>query len=491
MVLFISNTLSGEKEPLKPRKPGEVDIYICGVTPYSDTHLGHARPSVFWDSVRRYLEFRGVRVRVVQNVTDVNEKVLARAQLEGVSERELADRYYSNYEDLMVRLGVQEPDSAPWVSDHIDGIIDAISDLLANDHAYEVEGDVYFDVTSFPDYGRLSGQLPGDLKAGARLAVNDRKRHPADFALWKSSKADEPAWDSPWGRGRPGWHIECSAMSSEYLGFGFDIHAGGVDLIFPHHENERAQSESLSACSGPIARYWVHHGMVRGEDGKMSKSLGNFVTVEDILERFEPEVLRFFLLSAQYAKPLVYSEDRMLQAEKAWQRLGHAVGHMNEIVASGFRSGADTNDEGTGKKIAEITESLMRDFCSAMDDDLNTARATAAIFEAIREVNALTNTAQFSPSRQALLALEDLLDKLEISSRILGIWPGDSMEGIDVFDESHEESLLDLLVKVRDRAREEKAFDLADMIRDGLVERGFVLEDTPTGTRIRRGNDDE
>ena len=487
MSLLISDTLSGKKRPLEPRNPGKVDIYICGITPYSDTHLGHARPSVFWDSATRYLAYRGWRVTVVQNVTDVNEKVLARAQLEGVSERELACRYYKSYEALMERLGVRPPDAAPWVSDHIEAIIESIEDLIESDHAYTVDGDVYFDVTSFADYGRLSGQLPEDLRAGARLEVDDRKRHPADFALWKAVGEDIPSWESPWGRGRPGWHIECSAMSREYLGFGFDIHAGGSDLLFPHHENERAQSESISGCQGPQARYWVHHGMVTGEDGKMSKSLGNFVTVEEVLEEFPPQVLRLFLLSAHYSKPLTYSEERMRESSKAWGRLRQFLETLDAAIEGDSIAQETVISRRLPSDMRELADALNLNFCRAMDDDLNTARAIAAVFETIREANARLNAPNFAPTGDVLQALEDLRDALEICGRILGIWPDEDGGGEESVDASRESDLLDLLTELRERAREDKHWDYADMIRDRLSEMGYVLEDTPTGTRIKRG----
>ncbi len=485
MTLHVTNTLSGEKEKVVPRTPGRLDIYICGITPYSDTHLGHARPSVFWDTVRRYLEYRGWRVRLVQNVTDVNEKVLARAQLEGIPERELAERYYYSYEKLIRQLGVESPDVIPWVSDHMEEIIESIGDLVANGHAYEVDGDVYFDVTSYEDYGRLSGQSLEDLRAGARLALNDKKHHPADFALWKASDGTEPAWDSPWGRGRPGWHIECSAMSREYLGLGFDIHAGGTDLVFPHHENERAQSESLSGCTGVFARYWVHHGMVRGEDGKMSKSLGNFVTVAELLEKFRPEVLRLFLLGAHYSKPVTFSEERLEESFKAWSRLAHTVKNLEDLTESGVdeRGDADGGDE--GDRLARLTDRLNRDFCGAMDDDLNTAKATAAVFEAIRELNALINAPDFHPTAGVVEMIQDAKDQLEICARILGIWPrGQNIEDRD--EVAGEDDLLELLLDVRGKARETGAFELADDIRDGLAELGYTVEDTPNGPRVRR-----
>ncbi|MFP4201186.1 MAG: cysteine--tRNA ligase [Clostridia bacterium] len=485
MTLYVTNTLSGEKEKVVPRNPGRLDMYICGITPYSDTHLGHARPSVFWDTVRRYLEYRGWRVFVVQNVTDVNEKVLARAQLEGISERELAERYHRSYEELMRELGVKPADVIPWVSDHMDQIIESIGDLLDNGHAYEVDGDVYFDVTSYRDYGRLSGQSLEDLRAGARLSLNEKKNHPADFALWKATDGTQPSWDSPWGRGRPGWHIECSAMSRQYLGFGFDIHAGGSDLVFPHHENERAQSESLSECDGVFSRYWVHHGMVRGDDGKMSKSLGNFVTVEELLQEYRPEVLRLFLLGAHYSKPLTFSEERLEESLRAWVRLARTVENLDDLVETGVCEFGEEDAEDESGRLSEMVETLNADFCAAMDDDLNTAKAIAAVFEAIRDLNTLIHVPNLRPTVGLLEQLQEMRDQLEICSRILGVWP-ETRQSDEREDDAGKADLLELLLEVREKARESKAFDLADHIRDGLVELGYAIEDTPDGPRVRR-----
>jgi len=486
--LKVLNTLSGRKEDFQPRDEGQVSIYICGVTPYSSTHLGHARPSVFWDTVIRYLEFSGYEVRAVQNVTDVNEKVAARAVLEGVRERELAEKYNAEYDHIMHELNVRPVDEYPWVSDHMDGIISMIEDLIEKEHAYVVEGEVYFSVASYPQYGKLSGQTPDDLKAGARIQVDDRKKHPADFALWKKAEEGMDSWDSPWGPGRPGWHIECSAMSLQYLGFGFDFHGGGTDLLFPHHENEVAQSETW--CGGePFVRYWVHHGMVTGEDGKMSKSLGNFVTVEEVLERFRPEVLRQFLLSAHYSKPLKFSDRLIRGTESAWDRLVNSVSALHQVVARTPRPGVMLAEQ-EARPLYEIVDTLKETFTAAMDDAFNTPRASAALFEAVRAVNAFINAPDFELSAPVHAALSDVLDQVEICCRILGIWP---REGIaeysgQIQDGDISESLLQLLIEVREQARARRLWDIADTIRDRLSEMGIKLEDTSEGTRIRRGD---
>ncbi|MFO8060030.1 MAG: cysteine--tRNA ligase [Bacillota bacterium] len=493
MSLRVFNTLSGRKEELETRDPGRVSIYICGVTPYSSTHLGHARPSVFWDTVIRYLRYRGFEVRAVQNVTDVNEKVAARAALEGVGEYELAARYHREYDEIMEELGVRPVDEYPWVSDHMDDILEMIEALVRRGHAYEVDGDIYFNVTTFPAYGKLSGQTPEDLVAGARVDVDDRKRHPADFALWKSAQEGMQSWDSPWGKGRPGWHIECSAMAVRYLGFGFDMHGGGTDLIFPHHENEIAQSEAQFGDE-PFVRYWIHHGMVTGEDGKMSKSLGNFVTVREILDEFRPEVVRHFLLSVHYSKPLTFSERRVEEAERAWHRLVNSVSAVRGHLLREPRTDVILADE-EADPLKEAGEKLGRDFCAAMDDDFNTPRAMAAIFEAVRSVNATINAPDFVLSAPLHDVLADLSDQIEIYAGILGIWPREGIESVvqksravlDSADPDRTEALIDILIEVRERARKQKLWELADLIRDRLAALGLQLEDTPEGTRLKRG----
>ncbi len=492
MSLRVFNTLSGRKERFETRDPGRVSIYICGVTPYSSTHLGHARPSVFWDAVMRYLRYRGLDVRAIQNVTDVNEKVAARAALEGISERALAERYHSEYDEIMEALGVRPVDEYPWVSEHMDEIIQMIADLLQKGHAYEVDGDVYFSVTTFPAYGKLSGQCLDDLMAGARIEVDQRKKHPADFALWKSAHEGMDSWNSPWGPGRPGWHIECSAIAVKYLGCGFDMHGGGTDLVFPHHENERAQSE---ACCGDFARYWIHHGMVTGEDGKMSKSLGNFVTASEILEAFRPEVVRQFLLSAHYSNPLTYSEKRLQEADRAWHRLVNSLSALRQMLRRQPRDDVMLADQ-EADLLQEVGENLARDFCAAMDDDFNTPRAMAAIFEAVRSVNAVINAPDFLLSAPVFDVLDDLADQVEVCACILGIWPQEGMESLmarsggahSPADGDLDDALLDVLIAVREQAREKKLWDMADLIRDRLADLGLQLEDTSEGTRVKRGD---
>ena len=489
MVLKVFNNYSGKKEKLELPEDRPVKIYLCGITPYSNTHLGHARPSVFWDSVVKYLQYKGLDVHVVQNVTDVNEKVLTRAKLEGISEREVAERYNREYEEVLEALDVTTIDEYPWVSDHIADIIDMVQSLIESEHAYQVDGDVYFDVTSFERYGHLSGQSLDELVAGARVEVDERKKHPADFALWKEVKGDQPGWSSPWGTGRPGWHIECSVLALKFLGFGFDFHAGGTDLIFPHHENEVAQSEAYMDDS-PFAKCWVHHGMITGEDGKMSKSLGNFITVKDLLDDYRPEVVRHFLLSAHYSTPLKYSDDRLQKSKKAVERLITSMTSLRQILSQEPEDDVPLS-ESESETIFDKSVDLKNEFSRAMDDDLNTPQALAAVFAAVRGVNGVINDPDFVLSQPVKEALADFGDQIEICARILGIWP---QEGISAEDDARkidqligdkDSELLELLIEVRKEARQQKLWPIADMIRDRLQDMDIYLEDTPQGTRVK------
>ncbi len=489
MVLRAFNTLTGRKEEVDLPKDRPVRIYVCGITPYSSTHLGHARPAVFWDTVAKYLEYRGNEVYMVQNVTDVNEKVWTRSQLEGVGEKELARRYNREYEDVLEDLGITTIDEYPWVSDHIDEIIDMVEALIEQGHAYQVDEDVFFDVSTFERYGQLSGQSPDELVAGARVEVDERKKHPADFALWKSPTENQPSWPSPWGQGRPGWHIECSAMAIKFLGFGFDFHGGGTDLIFPHHENEIAQSEAY-ADDSPFVRCWIHHGMITGEDGKMSKSLGNFVTADELLSEYRPEVVRHFLLSAHYSTPLKYSEEIMKKSQRAFDRLISCVQSLDQLLDSNPEEDVPLADS-EAEEVYAVADEMKREFCSAMDDDFNTARALAALFGGVRKVNGFINTPDFALSADVKQALADVKDQLEICSRILGVWPEKGILQDDAgpdtvgLESEAQQELVQLLIEVRQEAREKKLWGIADKIRDGLAELNIRLEDTPQGTRVR------
>ncbi|NLY52758.1 MAG: cysteine--tRNA ligase [Firmicutes bacterium] len=491
MAIQIYNTLTRKKEPFVPRDPGHVSIYVCGITPYDQSHLGHAVPSIIWDAIRRFLEFEGYKVRLVQNFTDIDDKIIARAQTTGEDVFEISQRYAQEYLEAMDALGVKRADLYPRVSQEIPAVIDMIEKLIEKGHAYVVDGDVYFDITSFPDYGKLSGQQLEELEAGTRLAVDERKRHPMDFALWKSAKPGEPAWDSPWGKGRPGWHIECSAMSLKYLGNGFDFHGGGVDLVFPHHENEIAQSEAFTG-EPPFARCWVHNGLLQVKDEKMSKSLGNFTPLTDLLAKYPAGVIRFYVLSSHYRSPLQYSEEKLEEARRGWERLMDTVENLKHLLTSMEKLGAP---EGDGlsldeieapavRQLAEAVESARTKFIAAMEDDFNTAAAIAALFELARSVNTFQGQAADltdAERRQSVLVLREAAAVFQqLGGDILGLIEAKaSSSGAEQLTEA----LLDLLVEVRQRARDKKDWATADYIRDELARLGVKLEDSPMGTR--------
>ncbi|HBS60595.1 MAG TPA: cysteine--tRNA ligase, partial [Firmicutes bacterium] len=368
-MIRVYNTLTKQKEEFVPREPGRVSIYVCGVTPYNHPHIGNARPFITWDVIRRYLEYRGFEVQHVQNFTDIDDKIINVAQKEGRKWQEIADRYIEAYFKDMDALHIKRAHVYPRVSEHIAEIIDVVQTLVDKGYAYVMDGDVYYEVNKFDGYGKLSGRILEDMKAGARVDVNDRKKNPMDFALWKAAKPGEPSWQSPWGFGRPGWHIECSAMSLKYLGTGFDFHGGGSDLIFPHHENEIAQSE---ACTGEcFARYWLHNGFITVNEEKMSKSLGNFFLVRDVLTHFDPEVLRFFVLSTHYRSPLDFSDDKLAEASRALGRLQNTLEAVRGYTKQRVATRPAQTDAAT-EKLEQVIDKARVDFCTAMDDDFNT-----------------------------------------------------------------------------------------------------------------------
>ncbi|NLG78361.1 MAG: cysteine--tRNA ligase [Firmicutes bacterium] len=491
MGLRVYNTLTRTKQDFVPRTPGRVDIYQCGITPYDYTHMGHARQYVFWDTVRRYLRWRGFEVFCVQNVTDVDDKIIAKANERGTSPAEVAAEYHEDFLDVMDRLGVERPDVFPKVTEHIQDIIRVIEGLVEKGYAYQVDGDVFFDVTRFPGYGKLSRRSPDEMMAGARVEVDPRKRNAMDFALWKASKPGEPAWDSPWGPGRPGWHIECSALALKYLGSGFDFHGGGDELIFPHHENEIAQSEAYTGQE-PFARYFVHHAMLNVGDAKMSKSLGNFFAVRDVLRQYEPGVIRYYFASRHYRSPASYSTDELEAARRAYERLRSTLDAARRRIAdtdtgrtgaSGRASQAPVADEaletsgddGLSKAASEAWEK----FIQGMDDDFNTAVALAAVHDLARSVN----DALHSGSEVSRGGLRRAVDTMEELGGILGLF-GEKEEG--AADSEMVDGLVELLVQVRGELRAKKEWALADRIRDGLREMGIVLEDTASGTVWKR-----
>lgn len=481
MSLKLYNTLSKEKEEFKPREPGKVSLYVCGVTPYDYCHLGHARVYITWDVIRRYLEYRGYQVRQVQNFTDIDDKIIRKAATEGCSPVDLAQRFISGYFADMDKLGIQRAHVYPKVTEHILEIIKMVEELVAKGYAYEVEGDVYFSIDQFPQYGKLSGRTLEDMQAGARVDVDEKKRNPMDFALWKKAKEGEISWASPWGQGRPGWHIECSVMSLKYLGDNFDIHGGGADLIFPHHENEIAQSE---ACTGkqPFARYWVHNGFVTVNEEKMSKSLGNFSTIRQVLEKYSAEVLRFFLLSVHYRSPIDFTPDRLEEAQKGLARLKNV---LERLVPFAESKGDLTKAGEEAKELLDLLTKRKEEFIQAMDDDFNTALAIATLFDLGRDLNRYANLA--GPGQANL---EELACALAEGNKIfkelaqvlgLALLPVESNDQSGLAD-----SLMSLILQIRQDARTKKDWATADKIRDALKELEIVIEDSPQGAKWKR-----
>lgn len=472
----IYNTLSRKKEEFIPIKEGEVKIYVCGPTVYNFFHIGNARPFVVFDTLRRYLEYIGYRVDFVQNFTDVDDKIINKAREENVSPAEVSEKYIDEYFKDAQALKVKKATVHPKVTDNIENIIAFVKTLVDKGHAYEVDGDVYFSTGSFPEYGKLSRQNIEDLEIGARIDVGEQKKDPLDFALWKARKSeDEIAWESPWGPGRPGWHIECSAMSKDNLGATIDIHAGGQDLIFPHHENEIAQSE---CCNGvPFARYWMHNGYITIDKEKMSKSKGNFFTVRDILKDYDGEVIRFFLLLGHYRNPIDFSDKLMEQAKSALARINNCRLDLEHIIANGAESASEAE---RGKLTSFMKHK--DNFIAAMDDDLNTADAIAAIFELVSDINtALKESGSGVSAGQAAskeFAGKSLELLLELTA-VLGI-----LESADSEADSKIPADIQELVDERQEARKNKDFARADEIRDALKARGYLLKDTPQGVQV-------
>lgn len=481
----IYNTLTRTKEEFVPRDQGQISMYVCGPTTYNFIHLGNARPLVFFDTVRRYFIYKGTQVNYVQNFTDVDDKIIKRAQEEKIDPLELAQKYIREFFVDADALNVLRADTHPKVSEHIQEIIDLIKKLQGYDHAYEVEGDVYFSVRSFPEYGKLSGRSLEDMQAGARVEVDPRKKDPMDFALWKAAKPGEPSWPSPWGPGRPGWHIECSAMAEKYLGSGFDIHGGGFDLIFPHHENEIAQSEA--ACRQPFARYWMHNGFITINQEKMSKSLGNFFLVREILDKFPSDVVRWYLLSTHYRSPLDFDDEKLIMAGKGLDRIKTAIRLLYEAMELPVHEQADRSEGDFAEKLAM----LRLEFEKAMDDDFNTALAISIFFELAKEINIFVG--KFNGKVSA--PVKELMDKahglVKDFNSVLGTFKEDKLTGRLLIesaaaDDQLTEGLLQLIIKIRQEARGRKDWATADTIRDGLKELGIILEDTPQGVRWKK-----
>ena len=449
------DTLSGQKETFSPSN-GAATMYVCGVTPYAPSHIGHAMCSVIFDVVRRYLEFSGLEVRHVQNFTDIDDKMIAAAKKLGISTNELAQTNMETYLDEMDALNVMRAHEYPRATREIPKIVEMIDSLVQNGFAYAADGDVYFRVKKAKGYGKLSRRDLDSMLAGARVEIDENKQDAMDFALWKSQKPGEPAWDSPWGPGRPGWHIECSAMSLTYLGETVDIHGGGQDLIFPHHENEIAQTESYTQ-KDPFVRFWVHNGLLRLGEDKMSKSLGNIITVEEALGRFSPDALRLFFLSSQYRSPLVYSDRSVQGQERAMERL------RNALRPGGEQGNGTVDPRGYSVR-----------FIEAMDDDLNTPRALAALFDLVRDINR---------GREEGLDVGSAQETLKELTGVLGL----TLREPQGQDGAEAEPFIQLLVDIRSGLRDAKQYELGDLVRKRLAGLGVVLEDTPKGTEWKQG----
>lgn len=482
MPIQVYNTLTRKKEPFEPLNPPTVLWYNCGPTVYDYFHIGNARNFVVFDTVRRYLEYRGYKVRFAQNLTDIDDKIIRRANEQGVSASEIASRYSASYFDHAAKLCVRRADTHPKATENIAAIVQFICGLIDKGFAYEANGSVYFRIARFAEYGKLSGNKLDELKEGARVDLDPNKESPIDFDLWKAAKPGEPAWDSPWGAGRPGWHIECSAMCLHHLGETIDIHSGGADLVFPHHENEIAQSEALNGKT--FVRYWLHNGFltIRSESGdeeKMSKSLGNDMKINTVLEKFDPMAVRAFLLSAHYRSPLVYSLQALAEMQSSAGRIRDGLETARQLIKISGMNGASAAPSNASK-----ATSLLEEFEAGMDDDFNTARALAALNMIVNEIHEVRQQEKGAAdlTEAQVQALHELLHAGETVASVLGL---DALvsggEGIGANNELTGQ-LLDLLIDVRARARKAKAFELADAVRMGLDDLGFVIEDHPQGT---------
>ncbi|SHE87617.1 cysteine--tRNA ligase [Alkalibacter saccharofermentans] len=459
------NTLTNKKDTFVPIEEGKVKMYVCGPTVYNYFHIGNARPFIIFDVLRRYFEYCGYQVDYIQNFTDVDDKIIKKANEESSSSQEVADRYIAEYFKDADALGVRRASVHPKVSENIESIIDLIKSLEKKGLAYNIDGNVYFSVKKFNGYGKLSKQPLDDLESGARVEICGEKKDPLDFALWKKHRPGEPHWDSPWGPGRPGWHIECSAMSCRYLGETIDIHGGGQDLIFPHHENEIAQSEG--AHGKQFANYWIHNGYININNEKMSKSKGNFFTVRDIAKEVDLEVVRLFMLSAHYRSPVNFSRELLMQSKAALERLYNARSNMTYLIENAEEG------QGPSDKWIEALGKFREDFKSAMDDDINTAEALAVIFDLVRESNTkLDRNSSKEDLEAALVVFDELTDVLGIVKK----------------EEELLEEDIEKLIQKRQDARKNKDFKLSDEIRDELKEKGIVLEDTREGVKWKKVN---
>ncbi|MEH7252153.1 cysteine--tRNA ligase [Neobacillus niacini] len=465
MTIQLYNTLTRKKEVFVPLEEGKVKMYVCGPTVYNYIHIGNARPAIVFDTVRRYFEYRGYDIQYVSNFTDVDDKLIRAANQLGVDVPTIADRFIQAYFEDVSALDCKHADVHPRVMDNMEIIIEFIDSLIQKGFAYESEGDVYFRTRSFNGYGKLSHQSIDDLQVGARIEVGEKKQDDLDFALWKAAKEGEIYWESPWGIGRPGWHIECSAMAKKYLGETIDIHAGGQDLTFPHHENEIAQSEALSGKT--FSRYWMHNGYINIDNEKMSKSLGNFVLVHDIIKRHNPQVLRFFMLSVHYRNPINYSEELLESTKAAFDRLTTSYQNLKH------RKESSTNLTNDNNEWLDKIAALQEEFINAMDDDFNTAKAISVIFDLSKLANYY-----LLEKNTAVEVIDKFTQKFDELFKVLGL----TLETTEMLDEE-----IDALIEKRIQARKDRNFQLSDQIRDQLKEMNIILEDTPQGTRWKRG----
>ena len=483
MALRVYNTLSARKEEFVPLTPGEVKMYVCGVTVYDHSHIGHARANVVFDVIYRYLRTR-YAVTYVRNYTDIDDKIINRANKEGVTYDVISERYIQAFDEDMARLGLDKPTIEPKATEHIGEIIAIVQRLIDKDFAYQAGGDVYFCVEKYDSYLKLSKRNLEEMQAGARIEVDERKRHPMDFALWKEAKPGEPFWESPWGKGRPGWHIECSAMSMKYLGESFDIHGGGKDLIFPHHENEIAQSEA--ANGKPFVKYWLHNGFVNINAEKMSKSLGNFFTIKEVLEQYDPEVLRFFLISAHYRSPIDFSDQNLAEAEAGLERIYSALAAIGKLCGETSGDAVPPLTEAE-QDLQEKLNDFKGRFEQAMDDDFNTAQAIGIVFDLIRGVNRVLaeDGGESVAVRRLCAGIRESIGKV---GGVLGVFTSEPtaylerIKGRKVAELELPAAEIEQLIAERAAARTAKNFARSDEIRDYLLSRNILLLDGPQGT---------
>jgi len=480
--IHLYNSMTQKKEKFIPLKENQVTMYVCGVTVYDHAHIGHARAAVIFDVIYRYLKYRGFTVTYVRNFTDVDDKIINRANKEGVSWKTIAETYIREYTDDTRALGNETPTLEPLATEHIPDMIKIITTLIEKGYAYELDGDVYFEVSKFSEYGKLSKKNPDEQMAGARVGTDERKKDPRDFALWKKSKPGEPLWPSPWGEGRPGWHIECSAMSQKYLGETIDIHGGGRDLIFPHHENEIAQAEAASGKS--FVRYWIHNGFVNINQEKMSKSLGNFFTIKDILKKYHPEVVRLFLLSHHYRSPVDFSAETMNDANAGLERIYTTLAELDALLER--KDFPEVSEEGLGtrdKELYEEIKTLIVQFEQAMDEDFNTALALGHVYNAVRALNRFLSDPEFKKTdfarsvfalaRKAFSKIGTVLGLFQVKPQdFLALFKNQKLSDLDIpVDE------IEKLIEERNQARREKNWNRADEIRDFLFKKNIILED--------------